>query len=120
MCGHAAATVAAKRATPLPQPEVVRLFLRHVGALEEACPNGLPLLRGQWLFALAARLEKPLHPEVGAALRAVLRHCCKLRSGVAGAADPLLPLLNVLIVTAGAYFGQDEQLCSYVDALELL
>lgn len=101
------------------QPDVISLFLRHTQQLEEFCPDSLPLRRAQWLFALAARLEKPCHSEVAAAFRAVLRHCCRLRAGVATAADPLLPKLNVLIVLAGAYFAQDEHLCCIVDSSEL-
>ncbi|WIA29016.1 hypothetical protein OEZ86_011533 [Tetradesmus obliquus] len=104
----------------LEQPEVISLFLRHSQQLEEHCPDSLPLLRAQWLFALAARLEKPCHPQVAAALRAVLRHCCKLRGVVSQAGDPLLPKLNVLIVMAGAYFAQDEELCTFVDSVDLI
>lgn len=104
----------------LEQPDVISLFLRHTHQLEELCPSSLPLRRAQWLFALAARLEKPCHSEVAAGFRAVLRHCCKLRSMVDAASDPLLPKLNVLIVMAGAYFAQDEQLCCIVDSSELL
>jgi hypothetical protein len=102
------------------QPDIISLFLRHAQQLQEACPDSLPLARAQWLFALAARLEKPCHPEVGAAFRAVLRHCCRLRAGVSRVGDPLLPKLNVLIVTAGCYFAQDETLCGIVDSSELL
>ncbi|KAF8072849.1 Gemin2 [Scenedesmus sp. PABB004] len=103
----------------LQPPDVVALFLRHAAQLEEHCPADLPLLRAQWLFALAARLEKPCDADVAAGFRAVLRHCCRLRARVAAPGDPLLPKLNVLIVTAGAYFAQDERLCGIVDASEL-
>lgn len=102
------------------QHEAAALFLRHAQQLEEHFPDSLPLLRAQWLFALAARLEKPCTPDVAAGFRALLRHCCRLRAGLTNVADPLLPALNVLIVVAGAYFAQDEQLCSVVDAAELL
>eukprot|EP00878_Enallax_costatus_P004035 GHUV01004258.1.p1 GENE.GHUV01004258.1~~GHUV01004258.1.p1 ORF type:complete len:305 (+),score=93.79 GHUV01004258.1:284-1198(+) len=104
----------------LEQPEVASLFLRHCQQLHEQCPDSLPLLRAQWLFALASRLEKPCHAEVAAGFRSLLRHCCKLRAGVTHDADPLLPKLNVLIVMAGAYFAQDEHWCSVVDSSELL
>lgn len=104
---------------PSVQPDVIALFLRHAQQLEDTCPDSLPLRRAQWLFALAARLEKPCYPEVGAAFRGLLRHCCRLRAGVVGASDPLLPKLNVFIVMAGCYFGQDEHLCSIVDACDL-
>jgi hypothetical protein len=103
----------------LPQVAVVELLQRHTEQLLELHPADLPLIRAQWLFALATRVEKPAQPAVGASFRALLRHCCRLRAGLKQASDPLLPQLNVLITVAGAYFGQDEQLCRLVDSLEL-
>lgn len=41
-------------------------------------------------------------------LRALLRHCARLRAGLPSAQDPLLPSLNILIAITGAFFGQDE------------
>eukprot|EP00877_Chromochloris_zofingiensis_P010370 jgi/Chrzof1/5587/Cz16g08080.t1 len=101
------------------QVAIVTLFQRHIDELEQDFPNNLPLLRGKWLFALAARLEKPLQPDVSAALRSLLRYCAKLRCQLSEASDPLLPQLNVLMTVAGAYFGQDEELCKVVDSHEL-
>lgn len=105
---------------------MAELLQRHVEQLLDQ-PEAGPL-RGQWLFALAARLEKPIHADVSAAFRALLRKCCVLRAALAAAASdgeaaagaaarhsPALARLNVLIVVAGAYFGQDEQLSQLVD-----
>ena len=98
------------------------------------------------LYALSARIEKPLHAGTCALYRELLRLCAAQRAalaaptatgaaaaagpaaagGVAGeaaadiaataaAASPLLPHLNILIIIAGAYFGQDEGLASMWD-----
>jgi survival of motor neuron protein-interacting protein 1 len=98
---------------------VSALFLHHAHQLLDRSPPSLPLARAQWLFALAARLEKPLHADLAAAFRGLLRHCAALRAGLGGGGDPLLARLNVLIVVAGAYFGQDERMSRVVDAIEL-
>ncbi|KAK9810074.1 hypothetical protein WJX72_004382 [[Myrmecia] bisecta] len=87
------------------------LFQRHVDWL--VCSKHPPEEQHMlWLYALAARLEKPLAARTSAQLRSLLRHCACLRADVLDAADPLLPHLNVMIAIAGAYFGQDEALAS--------
>jgi hypothetical protein len=98
---------------------VSSLFEHHATQLLGRSPPALPLPRAQWLFALASRLEKPLHADTAACFRGVLRHCAALRARVADSGDPLLPRLNVLIAVAGAYFGQDEGLVGLVDGAEL-
>jgi hypothetical protein len=70
------------------------------------------------LYALSARLERPLHADTAAAYRALLRRCKEWRSGATGPADPLLPHLSVLIAIAGAYFRQDEELAAMWDREE--
>ncbi len=91
---------------------MAELFERHVEQLLQQSTKGMDPLRGQWLFALAARLDKPLLPDTLAALRALLRHCARLRADLTeGVGSSQLPLLSVLIGAAGAYYGQDEQLC---------
>lgn len=62
------------------------------------------------VYALSARIELPLHADTAAAYRALLRKCRELRAGVTVPQDPLLPHLNVLIVLAGGFFRQDEEL----------
>ena len=112
---HAPWLRAARRA----QVGVEALFLHHAQQLVDLRPPSLPLPRAQWLFALAARLDKPLRADAAACFRGVLRRCAALRAGVGDRGDPLLPRLNVLIAVAGAYFGQDEGLVRLVDAIEL-
>lgn len=56
-------------------------------------------------------MDKPLPADLCAAFARLLRHCAALRAGLGGeASDPALPALNVLILLAGAYFGQDPEL----------
>lgn len=87
--------------------------LQHqVDALLSDRPRDLSAERAAWLFALCARLEKPLLPGVAAALRALLRHCSDARDALQPAERPgALPRLNLLVAVAGGYFGQDELLC---------
>lgn len=69
--------------------------------------------RALWLYALLARLEKPLHRNESALLRSILRTCCKLRA-VEKTCSNTLPLLNVLIAIVGVYFEQGPQVMSLV------
>ena len=79
----------------------------------------------RWLYALLARLEKPLHQDMAAVIRQLFRRCCALRAGLnsseaarcssRSSSDELSPedetnlaLLNTLIVITGSYFGQGE------------
>ncbi|GFH15525.1 uncharacterized protein HaLaN_11766 [Haematococcus lacustris] len=64
-------------------------------------------------------LQKPAHSDSIAALRALLRKVSALRSLLGSAADPQLPVLNTLAAVAGAYFGQDPTLVSFVSDLTL-
>ncbi|EFN58051.1 expressed protein [Chlorella variabilis] len=67
------------------------------------------------LYALSARIEKPLHAGTCALYRQLLRLCAQQRAALcvdAAPADPLLPHLNILITLAGAFFGQDEELAA--------
>ncbi|KAL4442036.1 hypothetical protein ABPG77_011297 [Micractinium sp. CCAP 211/92] len=72
------------------------------------------------LYALSARIEKPLHAGTCALYRQLLRHCAAQRaalgsSGDGAACGPHLAHLNILITIAGAYFGQDEELATMWD-----
>ncbi len=96
---------------------VSALIQRHVEQLpSQPC---LSYLRSQWLFALAAALERPVPPDVSAALRSLVRQCTAWRAALAGPEDPSLPRLNILLAVAGGYFGQDEELCGAVAAMRL-
>jgi hypothetical protein len=94
------------------------------------------------LYALLARLEKPLYREVAASIRQLYRRCCALRyalsksstslahsdsntattleGGVASSAEAFqsqLALLNMLISICGSYFGQGEEYDAFNYAL---
>ena len=63
-------------------------------------------------------LTRPRLPPLAgtcALYRQLLRVCASQRAALAGPADPALPHLNILIVLAGAYFRQDEQLATMWD-----
>ena len=68
--------------------------------------------RGRWIYALLARLEKPLHMDEASMLCSLLRELCRLRGKVKLSYDgnirspEILPILNILIVLTGKYFGQ--------------
>lgn len=66
----------------------------------------------QWLYAMLARIEKPLHRDTVAAIRQLYRKCCVLRCKLDKISDGFnadLASLNVLISISGYYFGQGEQ-----------
>lgn len=64
--------------------------------------------RGQWLYALLAKLEKPLKPEMCSLIRTLARLCSTFRANLASAEDPLLPQLNLFICLVGRYFDQTD------------
>ncbi len=103
----------------LDQVAVGALLQRCVARVTEDGAAPLTETEAQWLFALAAALEKPAHCDVVAALRCLTRRVRALRSGLQSAEDPLLPRLNTLAVVAGAYFGQDDKLVPWVADMDL-
>lgn len=100
-----------------------RLLEYHAEWLEDA--PALSRARGVWVYALLARLDKPVHAGVAATIRQLLRRCWQLRNElrVEGSdseedtdhAEEQTPrqqlqALNVLICVTGDFFGQlDEQ-----------
>lgn len=107
---------------PRLQVAVADVLQSQVDALLAKTPAAIAPGRAQLLYSLAARLEKPLLPDVSACLRALLRHCVEARRQLGNERDPMLPHLNVLLAVTGGYFGQDELLCKQlgVDFHELL
>lgn len=81
--------------------------VQHVVKGESLTPEG-----AAQLYALSARIERPLHADSCAEYRALLRRCCEWRASVSGSRDPMLPHLSILIGISGAYFGQDEELAA--------
>ncbi|PRW56469.1 Gem-associated 2 [Chlorella sorokiniana] len=84
--------------------------IRQVVREEQLDPAAAALL-----YALSARIEKPLHAGTCALYRQLLRLCASQRAALGSAADPSLPHLNIMIVIAGAYFAQDEELATMWD-----
>lgn len=100
------------------QVEVAELLRRHVTRLETL--RAAAPLTCQWLFALSAKLDKPVHAETAAAFRSMLRRFAAWRARAGGPGERMLPHWNVMIAIAGAYYGQDEALSRAVADLELL
>ncbi|GBG64922.1 hypothetical protein CBR_g48670 [Chara braunii] len=82
------------------------LLCRQIDWLENAA--NISEHRFAWLFALLAQVGKPLDADTTAAIRSLLRCCCRLRSTKQSVDDPEMPRLNILIAIAGKYFGQAE------------
>ena len=60
-----------------------------------------------WLFALCAAVDTPLHADMCAALRSLLRKCASLRAEKSELDDEVV-MLNILVTIAGKYFKQSE------------
>jgi len=75
-------------------PMTQRLLAMHCGWLEAAPPTKN---RALWAYALLARLDKPLHRDTCAVLRALVKRLL---------AGPRDPAADVLLVVAGRYFDQ--------------
>ena len=76
------------------------------------CRESISSARGQWLYGLLARLEKPLDRTMASLLRELYRRCSQLRASLVedeSTFDVQLASLNVLIVITGSYFGQGEE-----------
>lgn len=82
-----------------------RVFKYHVEWLEST-ENNLTSYRTFWIYALLARIEKPLHKDTVFLIRKLYKICSKLRSVITDEADGSLPDLNLLITITGIYFGQ--------------
>ena len=72
---------------------------------------------GEWIYALLARLEKPLHLDIAANVRLLYRESCRMRAALQDRSisdneesdvDTLLPILNTFIAITGSYFSQGE------------
>ena len=89
----------------LKQYQVETLLEYNVRWLEEV---EFSQQRGQWLYALLVKLEKPLTPEVCSLLRNLARICTAVRANLESPEDQLLPQLNLLICLVGRYFDQSD------------
>lgn len=86
------------------------VLAHHVSWLE-AAPR-LEQSRALWLYALLAHTEKPVHRDVEAVIRRLVLRLVALRSALPSLDDPQLPLLQILLVVAGRYFGQVAARCT--------
>ncbi|CAI5714874.1 unnamed protein product [Hyaloperonospora brassicae] len=82
-----------------------KLLDYHAAWLSEEATS-LSRARAVWMYALMARLDKPVHAGVAATIRQILRRCWILRCELEMPSGVQLKSLNVLIVIAGHFFGQ--------------
>jgi hypothetical protein len=69
-------------------------------------------MHGLWLYALLAKLEKPVHRDMCAILRQLLRICSHARAQLLPDAldfNQKLASLNIFLLISGSYFGQGEE-----------
>lgn len=87
-----------------------RLIEHHTDWLvNDAVP--LSRARAVWIYALLARLDKPVHAGVAATIRQLLRRCWQMRNALQETVEPqALRSLNILICIAGDFFGQFDEL----------
>jgi survival of motor neuron protein-interacting protein 1 len=62
--------------------------------------------RAVWIYALLARLDKPVYANVAATIRQLLRRCWELRGKIKDGKDTRLKPLNVIITLTGEFFSQ--------------
>ena len=87
-----------------------RLLTLHCSWLQD---SNIDEVRGQWIYGLLARLEKPLYQDAAAIVRSLYRRCCELRACVDEDGDTFdtdIAALNVLISITGTYFRQADSI----------
>ncbi|KAG7383274.1 gem (nuclear organelle) associated protein 2 [Phytophthora boehmeriae] len=83
-----------------------RLLDYHAAWLSDDGMTALSRARAVWIYALLARLDKPVHASVAATIRQILRSCWTMRCELETPSETQLMALNILIVIAGDFFGQ--------------
>jgi len=103
-----------------------RLLSHHTAYVSAGC--SMTNKRGEWIYALLARLEKPLHRDEASVLTELLRGLCRARAAVAvglqegdsggnsNGDEDVLKVMNVLILLIGVYFEQ----CTDLDRLMMV
>lgn len=86
-----------------------RLLDYHAAWLSDGELGVLSRARAVWIYALLARLDKPVHATVAATIRQILRSCWTMRCEMEGPTETQLKALNILIVIAGDFFGQLDE-----------
>ena len=72
--------------------------------------NQISTEAGKWIFALLARIDKPLSVDSSSMIRDLYRIVANMRSFLASSeiTDDKLAVLNTLITVSGLYFGQAD------------
>ncbi len=72
--------------------------------------NQISTEAGKWIFALLARIDKPLSIDSSSMIRDLYRIVASMRSTLASSeiTDDKLAVLNTLITVSGLYFGQAD------------
>jgi gem associated protein 2 len=85
---------------------LIRRVLSHLSYyVQQGWP--LSMKRSAWLYALCARLERPIHRDDAATLFSLLKHITYLRSKVTSLEDRTeLARYNLMICVIGIYFEQ--------------
>ncbi|KAH7488383.1 hypothetical protein PRIC1_007501 [Phytophthora ramorum] len=83
-----------------------RLLDYHAAWLSDGDATPISRARAVWIYALLARLDKPVHASVAATIRQILRRCWTLRCELEAPTEIQLKSLNILIVISGDFFGQ--------------
>lgn len=83
----------------------VSMLRKYINSLETK--NALSRNDCIWLFALCAAVDTPLHADMCAAVRSLLRKCASLRAEKSKLDDEVV-MLNILVTIAGRYFKQSE------------
>ncbi|KAG1711824.1 hypothetical protein DVH05_009066 [Phytophthora capsici] len=83
-----------------------RLLEYHATWLSSEDVEKVSRARAVWIYALLARLDKPVHASVAATIRQILRRCWTLRCELKAPSEIELKALNILIIIAGDFFGQ--------------
>jgi len=87
------------------QVMIRRVFSHLVYYVQEGWPPS-SLYRAKWLYALLARLDRPIHREDAAYMYSLLKSLTQRRAQLAAAERAELARVNTLIVIIGIYFEQ--------------
>lgn len=102
--------------------EACHLLCRQIDAIvnlgiavsQDTCV--LNRLQALWIYALMARVHRPLNDETTASLRSLLQHCTRQRVSLLDSeAQTALPFINILILLSGVFFGQDETYAGMIE-----
>ena len=92
----------------LKQMQITRL-IEYQAEWAEAL-NEVDVLQALWFYSLLSAVEKPLHPDVGSAIRSFVLVCSKYRSALIDqkSAKSDIAHLNLIICLVAKYFGQSD------------